>query len=155
VRTLPLILLTLLVSTAAVIAQETTPLQKQLIGHWVADKDSHLHTYFSNKRRIVENSVQDNDASLSLREYVVWDEWPELRTIVLSIDEGMHEGNYEPLLLVITLSEDGKSANVREKTGAAWGKVYRVRREDDRTYPRSLPVKLKILDMEHGLGAQP
>jgi hypothetical protein len=154
VRTLTLLLLPLTVFLSAH-AEESTPLQKQLIGHWVADKDSHLHTYFSNKRRIVENSVQDSDAALSLREYVVWDEWPELRTIVLSIDEGMHEGNHEPLLLVITLSEDGKSANVREKTGATWGKVYRVRREDDRTYPRSLPVKLKILDMEHGLGAQP
>ena len=133
----------------AVAEEAPSPLQKQLMGHWVADRDSHLHTYFSRRGRIFENSHPDNDASLAMMDYNVWDEWPESRTIVVVLDDGTHG----LVTHVITFSEDGKFATVREKSAGNWTKAYKIRRMDDKTHPVTLPIKLKLIDTEHGLGA--
>ena len=126
-----------------------SPLHKMLMGHWIADKDSHLHFYYSQRRRVFENNHPDSDAALSIAEYQLWDEWPETRTVVLAFDDGTHG----LVILVISFSEDGKSANLREKTTAGWTKAFKLRRMDDKTHPVAIPVKLKVLDMENGLSA--
>lgn len=148
-----LLALTLLLALpmALVSAEDAAPsaLQKKLIGHWVADKDSHVHTYFTRRGRLFQNDHPDSDAALSMQDYQVWDEWPELHTIVLVLDDATRP----PVVLAITFSEDGKFANVREKNTNGWAKAFKLRRMDDKTHPVTMPAKLKILDAEHGLGA--
>lgn len=128
---------------------QPTELQQLLIGHWVAAKDSKMHTYYSINRRLVDRDIPNSDARFEMSDYQIWDEWPDLRTIVLSVS--ISEGTQVPVLLVITLGEDGRTAVCREKSLAGWSKSIKIIRVDNNTHPTKLPEKLKILDVDSGV----
>jgi len=123
-------------------------LQKQLIGHWVSDRNAKIHSYYSPTRRMLENDIPNSDAAFVMMDFRVWDEWPELRTIILTVNENAQA----PTMLLITFSEDGKTALYREKSPTAWSRTIRIRRVDDKTHPAKLPEKLKLLDADSGNG---
>jgi len=147
--------LAILLSAHCLLAQDAEPsaLQKKLIGHWIAEKDPKLNFYFSPRRRLVDRDIPNSDAQFSMTDYQVYDEWPDLRTIVLTVS--ISEGTQVPAQLVITFSEAGQSAVCREKSGNAWSKSFRLVRIDERTYPAKMPEKLKILDLDSGVGPTP
>ncbi len=144
------LLLLLLISFAAS-AQNVEPsaLQKKLVGHWVTAKDAKLHSYFSLQRRYVDRDIPSDDATFTMNDYQVFDEWPDLHTIIIEVNEN----TIFDVMLVITFSDDGKSATCREKTTKGWTDAYRLVRVDDKTHPSKMPERIKITDLEHALGS--
>ena len=151
-RFMKLAILWAAICAASITAQDAAPsaLQKKLIGHWIAEKDNKLHTYYSQKLRLMDRDIANSDARFDMTDYQVWDEWPELRTIIISMSIG--EATQVPVLIVITFSEDGQSAVCREKSLTAWSKSFRIQRVDDKTHPSKIPEKIKILDLDSGVG---
>lgn len=131
-------------------AEEPSALQKRLIGHWIGERNPKFHSYYAQSRRMVERADLA-EPGFTMMDYRVWDEWSELRTLVLTVNDNVQ---LQTSTLVITFSEDWKTAMCREKNATGWGRSFRIKRLDDRTYPAKLPDKLRLMDSEIGQGEE-